>query len=98
MKPHRTLGPRQRKRNQLAGFGEGLFNILVACIWPHQALFSDSSIVGFLFGFSLAASFAAYQLLDEYKQASAALQSSVEELRISTEKVSSTINSVIFII
>jgi hypothetical protein len=44
-------------------------------------------IVGFLFGFSLASSFAAYQLLDEYKQASAALQSSVEELRVSTEKV-----------
>ncbi|TFL02397.1 hypothetical protein BDV98DRAFT_546807 [Pterulicium gracile] len=45
-------------------------------------------IVGFLFGFSLASSFAAYQLLDEYKQASAALQSSVEELRVSTESVS----------
>ncbi|KAI3607712.1 hypothetical protein WG66_004984 [Moniliophthora roreri] len=34
-------------------------------------------IVGFLFGFSLASSYAAYQLLDEYKQASAALQASV---------------------
>ena len=45
------------------------------------------SIVGFLFGFSLAASFAAYNLLDEYKQASAALQASVEELQQSTEKV-----------
>jgi uncharacterized membrane protein len=44
-------------------------------------------IVGFLFGFSLASSFAAYHLLDEYKQASAALQASVEELKISTEKV-----------
>jgi hypothetical protein len=44
-------------------------------------------IVGFLFGFSLASSFAAYHLLDEYKQASAALQASVEELQISTEKV-----------
>ncbi|KAL0064684.1 hypothetical protein AAF712_008382 [Marasmius tenuissimus] len=43
-------------------------------------------IVGFLFGFSLASSFAAYQLLDEYKQASAALQASVEELKTSTEK------------
>ncbi|KAK7056732.1 hypothetical protein VNI00_002449 [Paramarasmius palmivorus] len=43
-------------------------------------------IVGFLFGFSLASSYAAYQLLDEYKQASAALQASVEELKISTEK------------
>jgi uncharacterized membrane protein len=44
-------------------------------------------IVGFLFGFSLASSFAAYHLLEEYKQASAALQASVEELQISTEKV-----------
>lgn len=48
---------------------------------------TTSSIVGFLFGFSLASSFAAYHLLDEYKQASAALQASVEELQISTEKV-----------
>lgn len=44
-------------------------------------------IVGFLFGFSIASSFAAYHLLDEYKQASATLQASVEELQISTEKV-----------
>lgn len=47
------------------------------------------SIVGFLFGFSLASSFAAYHLLDEYKLASAALQASVEELQVSTEKVCS---------
>ena len=46
-------------------------------------------IVGFLFGFSLASSYAAYHLLDEYKQASAALQASVEELQASTEKVRS---------
>jgi len=45
-------------------------------------------VIGFLFGFSLASSFAAYRLLDEYKQASAALQASVEELQKSTEKVS----------
>lgn len=44
-------------------------------------------IVGFLVGFSLASSFAAYHLLDEYQRASAALQTSVEELKISTEKV-----------
>jgi hypothetical protein len=43
--------------------------------------------VGFLFGFSLAASFAAYHLLEEYKRASAALQTSIDELRIGTEKV-----------
>ncbi|KAF8478028.1 hypothetical protein DFH94DRAFT_694230 [Russula ochroleuca] len=34
-------------------------------------------VIGFLFGFSLASSFAAYRLLDEYKQASATLQASV---------------------
>ncbi|KAF8225889.1 hypothetical protein L208DRAFT_1304670 [Tricholoma matsutake] len=45
-------------------------------------------IVGFLFGFSLASSFAAYHLLEEYQQASAALQSSVETLQLSTEKIS----------
>ncbi|KAJ8080676.1 hypothetical protein PM082_017510 [Marasmius tenuissimus] len=51
-------------------------------------------IVGFLFGFSLASSFAAYQLLDEYKQASAALQASVEELKTSTEKALRRIEAV----
>ncbi|KAK2465240.1 hypothetical protein APHAL10511_002594 [Amanita phalloides] len=45
-------------------------------------------IVGFLFGFSIASSFAAYHLLEEYRQASAALQASVDELKLSTEKVS----------
>ncbi|KAJ8454464.1 hypothetical protein ONZ45_g8565 [Pleurotus djamor] len=44
-------------------------------------------IIGFLFGFSLASSYAAYHLLEEYQRASAALQASVEELKISTEKV-----------
>jgi hypothetical protein len=44
-------------------------------------------VIGFLFGFSLASSFAAYRLLDEYKQASATLQASVEELQTSTKKV-----------
>ena len=53
-------------------------------------LIAMCSIIGFLFGFSLAASFAAYNLLDEYKQASAALQASVEELKLSTEKVRGT--------
>jgi hypothetical protein len=44
-------------------------------------------IVGFLFGFSLASSFATYHLLEEYQKASAALQASVDELKLSTEKV-----------
>ncbi|KAF7796265.1 hypothetical protein EIP86_007439 [Pleurotus ostreatoroseus] len=51
-------------------------------------------IVGFLFGFSLASSYAAYHLLDEYKQASAALQASVEELQASTQKVSAHIRRI----
>ncbi|KAF8635934.1 hypothetical protein AX15_000105 [Amanita polypyramis BW_CC] len=45
-------------------------------------------IIGFLFGFSLASSYAAYHLLDEYQKASAALQASVDELKLSTERVS----------
>ena len=60
---------------------KGVFNLC----WIYR-------IFGFLFGFSLASSFAAYHLLDEYKQASAALQASVEELQISTEKVRGSIN------
>ncbi|KAJ7147487.1 hypothetical protein C8R43DRAFT_1088534 [Mycena crocata] len=51
-------------------------------------------IVGFLAGFSLAASFAAYHLLDEYNQASAALQASVEELKLSTEKISAHVRRI----
>ena len=52
--------------------------------------------MGFLFGFSLASSYAAYHLLDEYKQASAALQASVEELQASTQKVCLTLSFVIY--
>jgi hypothetical protein len=44
------------------------------------------SIVGFLLGFSLASSYAAYRLVDEYKQASVILQASVEELQATTIK------------
>lgn len=45
------------------------------------------SVVGFLLGFSLASTLAAYRLVDEYKQASAILQTSVEELQATTAKV-----------
>lgn len=45
------------------------------------------SIVGFLLGFSLASSYTAYRLVVEYKQASAILQASVEELQATTIKV-----------
>ena len=38
-------------------------------------------------GFSIASSFAAYHLLEEYRQASAVLQTSVDELKLSTERV-----------
>ncbi|KAI0272932.1 hypothetical protein BGY98DRAFT_148197 [Russula aff. rugulosa BPL654] len=51
-------------------------------------------VIGFLFGFSLASSFAAYRLLDEYKLASATLQASVEELQQSTEKVSAHVRRI----
>ncbi|KAF9468582.1 hypothetical protein BDZ94DRAFT_678144 [Collybia nuda] len=51
-------------------------------------------IVGFLFGFSLASSFAAYHLLEEYQQASAALQASVETLQMSTEKISAHVRRI----
>lgn len=50
-------------------------------------LIPSNSITGFLFGFSLASSYAAYHLLDEYQKASASLQASVEELQQSTQKV-----------
>ncbi|KAL5524669.1 hypothetical protein ACEPAF_9814 [Sanghuangporus sanghuang] len=51
-------------------------------------------IVGFLLGFSLASSFAAYHLLEEYKLASAQLQASVMELQASTEKVTAHIRRI----
>ena len=59
---------------------------LAACAFTDD-LTLPHRIIGFLFGFSLASTFAAYHLLDEYKTASAALQASVEELQASTEKV-----------
>jgi hypothetical protein len=66
------------------GFEEGAsLPIVVITLRVHIPL----RIVGFLFGFSLASSFAAYHLLEEYKQASSALQTCVEDLRVSTEKV-----------
>jgi len=71
--------------SQLAEYAAGKpstipFRSLLLTYWSHV------SVIGFLFGFSLASSFAAYRLLDEYKLASATLQASVEELQQSTEK------------
>ncbi|KZT73934.1 hypothetical protein DAEQUDRAFT_361386 [Daedalea quercina L-15889] len=57
--------------------------------WVHSG-----EVVGFLFGFSLASSLAAYHLLEEYKLASAALQASVEELQLSTQKVSAHVRRI----
>lgn len=57
------------------------------CAWNMRESDASFSIVGFLFGFSLASSFAAYRLMEEYQQASAALQSSVDKLAESTERV-----------
>ncbi|EJD52287.1 hypothetical protein AURDEDRAFT_111674 [Auricularia subglabra TFB-10046 SS5] len=51
-------------------------------------------IIGFLAGFSVASGVAAYQLLEEYKVASAALQASIEQLQANTEKVSSHIRRI----
>lgn len=57
-------------------------------------MLSPYSLFGFLLGFSLASGLASYHLLDEYKLASATLQSSVEELQASTEKVPNGLLSV----
>lgn len=54
------------------------------------------SVIGFLLGFSLASTYAAYRLVDEYKQASAILQTSVEELQATTAKVSGSSLSVCY--
>jgi hypothetical protein len=54
---------------------------------PTEAMFARS-IIGFLLGFSLASTYAAYRLVDEYKQASAILQASVEELQATAVKAS----------
>ncbi|RDB17943.1 hypothetical protein Hypma_000905 [Hypsizygus marmoreus] len=51
-------------------------------------------IFGFLLGFSIASSFAAYHLLEEYQRASAALQASVDTLQISTEKISAHVRRI----
>jgi hypothetical protein len=48
---------------------------------------NNTSLFGFLLGFSLASGLASYHLLEEYKLASATLQASIEELQASTEKV-----------
>lgn len=73
------------QKKPIGGFRGGYIIITIIFL---MLISYQISIIGFLFGFSLASSFAAYHLLDEYQRASAALQTSVEELKISTEKVS----------
>jgi hypothetical protein len=51
-------------------------------------------VFGFLLGFSAASAFASYQLLEEYKTASALLQASVEELQSSAQKVSTHVRRI----
>lgn len=91
-----NLGTIPPPKKPVGGFRGGC--VSTTCYTMDITLTTDVSnyprIVGFFFGFSLAASFAAYNLLDEYKQASAALQASVEELHASTEKVRTALFSV----
>ena len=86
MRLPQTLAHLKFRRNLLVAFVEGTSLSLLS--FPYINIHSITSIIGFLFGFSLASSFAAYHLLEEYQSASAALQTSVEELKVSTEKVS----------
>lgn len=78
--------PQSMQNNQSADSEEGVCSSTQTQISPSNR---HPRIVGFLLGFSLASSFAAYHLLEEYKQASAALQASVLELQASTEKARS---------
>lgn len=85
----RTLAQLRSNRNLLEDFVAGIHSVLP----PNDAFLSFKlwyRIVGFLFGFSVASSYAAYHLLEEYQRASAALQASVETLQLSTEKVLSS--------
>jgi hypothetical protein len=85
-----NIGTTPAQKKPIGGFrGGSVYQIFLMEMCDDLCMLTGEihRIVGFLFGFSLASSFAAYHLLDEYKQASAALQASVEELQISTEKV-----------
>ncbi len=85
--PHPTWGRYPLPRNPSGRSAEGeSFSETLRARMRHSR---SQRIVGFLFGFSLASSYAAYHLLDEYKLASAALQASVLELQESTQKVHS---------
>ena len=78
----------QVQKKPIGGFRGGYYIIYGPLFFFLMLTSSLISIIGFLFGFSLASSFAAYHLLEEYQRASAALQTSIEQLKVSTEKVS----------
>jgi hypothetical protein len=69
-----TVAPVQKKR--VGGIRGGYSSLLSHMVFS-LLIRHFSSIVGFLFGFSLASAFASYHLLEEYRLASAILQSSV---------------------
>jgi hypothetical protein len=83
----RRNGATAVQKKPIGGFRGG-FIIIITIIFSLMLISFQISIIGFLLGFSLASSFAAYHLLEEYQRASAVLQTSVEELKVSTEKVS----------
>jgi hypothetical protein len=86
--PTPNLGSTSVQKKPLGAFrGGSVFT------FPHSSIPTEATegtfprrVVGFLLGFSLASSYAAYLLVDEYKQASAILQASVEELQATTIK------------
>ncbi|KAJ3524611.1 hypothetical protein NMY22_g10923 [Coprinellus aureogranulatus] len=94
-KPHQHPVTVVAQKKPVGGFRGGvctLYGVDIDC--TRTEVVTNVRIVGFLFGFSLASSLAAYHLLEEYQRASAALQASVDELKISTEKVSSHVRRI----
>ena len=89
------LGTAQVQKKPIGGFRGGYYIHLCRHYFPYVDIIFKISIIGFLFGFSLASSFAAYHLLEEYQRASAALQTSIEQLRVSTEKVNISLECIL---
>ena len=93
--PSPNLGTVSSPKKPIGGFRGGFgFRIARISLGYTNTICFIGSIIGFLFGFSLASSYAAYHLLDEYKAASAALQASVEELQASTAKVTAQVRRI----
>ena len=93
--PSPNLGTVSSPKKPIGGFRGGFgFRIARISLGCTNTICLIGRIIGFLFGFSLASSYAAYHLLDEYKAASAALQASVEELQASTAKVTAQVRRI----